>query len=57
MSAKRKLISVNERTYLELKQLGLAGDSFNNVISQLLKSRTTTASVSGARQKTGDEIS
>ena len=57
MSAKRKLISVNERTYLELKQLGLAGDSFNNVISQLLKSRTTTPSASGARQKTGDEIS
>jgi predicted CopG family antitoxin len=56
MSEKRKLISVNERTYLELKQLGLAGDSFNHVISRLLKSRTTTASA-GTRQKTGDEIS
>jgi predicted CopG family antitoxin len=38
MSVKRKLISVNESTYLELKQLGLAGDSFNHFISRLLKS-------------------
>ena len=46
MSGKRKLISVNESTYLKLKQLGLAGDSFNHVISRLLKS------TGAARQKT-----
>jgi predicted CopG family antitoxin len=48
MSAKRKLLSVNESTYLELKQLGLAGDSFNHVISRLLKS------TGAAIQKTDD---
>jgi predicted CopG family antitoxin len=37
MSAKRKIISVNEQTYLALKRLGLAGDSFNDVLSKMLK--------------------
>jgi predicted CopG family antitoxin len=37
MSAKRKIISVNEQTYLALKQLGMAGDSFNDVLSRMLK--------------------
>jgi predicted CopG family antitoxin len=32
-----KIISVKEQTYLELKQLGLAGDSFNDVLSKMLK--------------------
>ncbi len=35
-----KHIAVDERNYLTLKQLGNAGDSFNDVISRLLKSTT-----------------
>jgi predicted CopG family antitoxin len=31
-------ITVDERNYLTLKRLGSAGDSFNDVISKLLKS-------------------
>jgi hypothetical protein len=31
-------ITVDERNYLALKRLGSAGDSFNDVISRLLKS-------------------
>jgi predicted CopG family antitoxin len=37
MNAKRKIISVDEQTYLALKQLGMAGDSFNDVLSKMLK--------------------
>ncbi|MDQ3968818.1 MAG: antitoxin VapB family protein [Thermoproteota archaeon] len=33
-------ITVDERNYLTLKRLGNAGDSFNDVISRLLKSTT-----------------
>jgi predicted CopG family antitoxin len=33
-----KHITVDERNYLTLKRLGNAGDSFNDVISRLLKS-------------------
>jgi predicted CopG family antitoxin len=33
-----KHITVDERNYLLLKRLGSAGDSFNDVISRLLKS-------------------
>jgi predicted CopG family antitoxin len=33
-----KHITVDERNYLALKRLGSAGDSFNDVISGLLKS-------------------
>ena len=36
-----KHITVDERNYLLLKRLGNAGDSFNDVISRLLKSATT----------------
>jgi predicted CopG family antitoxin len=35
-----KHITVDERNYLALKQRGSAGDSFNDVISRLLKSTT-----------------
>jgi predicted CopG family antitoxin len=35
-----KHITVDERNYLTLKQLGNAGDSFNDVISKLLKKST-----------------
>ncbi|MFL6421567.1 MAG: antitoxin VapB family protein [Nitrososphaeraceae archaeon] len=33
----RKVISVSEENYLALKRLGMAGDSFNDVMTQLLK--------------------
>jgi len=33
-------ITVDERNYLALKRLGSAGDSFNDVISRLLKRST-----------------
>jgi predicted CopG family antitoxin len=33
-----KHITVDEQNYLKLKRLGNAGDSFNDVISRLLKS-------------------
>jgi predicted CopG family antitoxin len=36
-----KHITVDEQNYLRLKRLGNAGDSFNDVISRLLKSTTT----------------
>jgi predicted CopG family antitoxin len=36
-----KHITVDERNYLTLKRLGSAGDSFNDVISRLLKRFTT----------------
>jgi predicted CopG family antitoxin len=36
-----KHITVDERNYLALKRLGSAGDSFNDVISRLLKKSTT----------------
>jgi predicted CopG family antitoxin len=32
-----KLIAVDERNYFALKNLGRAGDSFNDVLSQLLR--------------------
>jgi predicted CopG family antitoxin len=35
-----KHITVDEQNYLRLKRLGNAGDSFNDVISRLLKSTT-----------------
>ena len=33
----RKLIAVSEENYLALKRLGMAGDSFNDVLTQILK--------------------
>ena len=36
-NSKLKLIAVDERNYFALKDLGKAGDSFNDVVSQLLK--------------------
>jgi predicted CopG family antitoxin len=37
-----KHITVDERNYLALKRLGSAGESFNDVVSRLLKKSTTT---------------
>jgi predicted CopG family antitoxin len=36
-----KHITVDERNYLTLKRMGNAGDSFNDVISRLLKKSIT----------------
>lgn len=36
-----KHITVDERNYITLKRMGNAGDSFNDVISRLLKEFTT----------------
>jgi predicted CopG family antitoxin len=33
----RRLIAVSEANYLTLKRLGMAGDSFNDVLTQILK--------------------
>jgi len=38
MSKTLKLIAVDERNYKTLKNLGKAGDSFNDVITALLRS-------------------
>ena len=36
-SSKFKHIAIDERNYAALKNLGKAGDSFNDVITELLK--------------------
>ncbi len=38
-----KLIAVDERNYFALKDLGRAGDSFNDVVTVLLKERGARA--------------
>jgi predicted CopG family antitoxin len=37
--SKLKLIAVNNENYWHLKNLGKAGDSFNDVVTKLLKER------------------
>ena len=37
MSSKLRQIAIDEGNYQALKELGLAGDSFNDVISEILK--------------------
>jgi len=44
MSSKLKQIAVDERNYTALKRLGQAGDSFNDVVTELLQK-------SGARKE------
>jgi predicted CopG family antitoxin len=56
MNPNLKQIAVSKQNYILLKSLGQAGDSFNDVVSRLLKN-TTIASASAAaraRQKTED---
>jgi predicted CopG family antitoxin len=36
-----KHITIDEQNYLALKRLGSAGESFNDVVSRLLKKSTT----------------
>jgi predicted CopG family antitoxin len=49
MNPNLKQIAVSKQNYILLKSLGQAGDSFNDVVSRLLKSAAVTA-----RQKTED---
>jgi predicted CopG family antitoxin len=38
-----KMIAISEKNYLTLKRLGSAGDSFNDVITEVLKHRNLQA--------------
>jgi predicted CopG family antitoxin len=40
-----KHITVDEQNYLKLKRLGNAGDSFNDVLSRVLKKLSTEESI------------
>jgi predicted CopG family antitoxin len=46
-----KQIAISKRNYEALKKLGSAGDSFNDVISKLLKTATTTEKEIGKEEK------
>jgi predicted CopG family antitoxin len=37
-----KLIAVSRKNYLSLKRLGNAGDSFNDVVTQLLEEKSSS---------------
>ena len=54
MSSKRlKLIAVDEQNYLILKRMGYTSESFNDVLTRLLKnSMLESDSRVGAREKT-----
>jgi predicted CopG family antitoxin len=39
LSKKLKHITVSEKNYLTLKELGKAGDSFNDVVTEVLKNK------------------
>jgi predicted CopG family antitoxin len=47
---KLKRIVISERNYLALKTLGHAGDSFNDVVSKLLRIERSTKSASHKTQ-------
>jgi predicted CopG family antitoxin len=42
------MIAVSEENYLTLKELGRAGDSFNDVITEMLKHRSLHTDPKGA---------
>jgi len=46
LSTKLKHITVSERNYHNLKRLGSAGDSFNNVVTEILKQKALQTSPS-----------
>jgi hypothetical protein len=48
-----KMIAVSEENYLILKRLGRAGDSFNDVITEILKQRGLRTDPSGATDSEG----
>lgn len=50
-SLKLKHIAVNEKNYYALKQLGRTADSFNDVITELLKKLETPQSLHVSRQR------
>ena len=47
MSCKLKTIAISAENYQELKSLGKAGDSFNDVITQILKNKLILRKLSG----------
>jgi predicted CopG family antitoxin len=47
MFSKLKTIAISTENYLELKSLGKAGDSFNDVITQMLKKNSTFGKLPG----------
>lgn len=49
MSVKLKQIAIDEGNYLTLKELGHAGDSFNDVITKVLKKVRDEQEVIAAR--------
>jgi predicted CopG family antitoxin len=51
MNPNLKQIAVSKQNYILLKSLGQAGDSFNDVVSRLLKR------ASAATQQTTDDVS
>jgi predicted CopG family antitoxin len=48
-----KMIAVSEENYLTLKRLGSAGDSFNDVITEILKQRTCKLALDRATNSKG----
>jgi len=54
LSTNRKLISVSEQNYKKLKKLGIASESFNDVISRLLRNMQLDALVMD--QVRGNEV-
>jgi predicted CopG family antitoxin len=57
MNPNLKQIALSKQNYILLKSLGQTGDSFNDVVSRLLKSTATASAAAAAAQKTGDDIS
>ena len=49
-TAKRRMISLSEQTYQELKLLGTAGESFDKVISKKILSRKEKAKESKRKE-------
>ena len=47
MFSKLKTIAISAENYQELKSLGKAGDSFNDVITQILKNKLILRKLSG----------
>lgn len=54
MFSKLKTIAISAENYQELKSLGKAGDSFNDVITQILKNKLILRKLSG--QVTQDQF-
>lgn len=51
-----KNIAVSSGNYLELKKLGFAGDSFNDVITELIQDRKNKAAAVGSGLSPQDQL-